>query len=246
MRKKMLLWPLLQRCAPSGWHVTNEETFFVIITAVTTGLPPSSLRYPSPELGANHGFKQFIIMDGGDSLALLISRLVAMRLVAVSFPPVPFSEQVWSKFTVEQEIWSLVLPFQKQLKLFLFPPQSRPVRCLFGTTSLPSEWRSSWSGNPSGLLWRGYTFFSVTCHLSTPLGLSSIVSPMYPPSFFFSFFYIVHWGVALYWTLHYCMLLLWPLVPFSPWPPRSSPAFAQDSPRVIAPMQTQQAFILLT
>jgi len=45
--------------------------------------------------------------------------------------------------------------------------QSHLVRRLFGITSLPSEWKSIWFGNQSGLSWRGYTSFNATPPSST-------------------------------------------------------------------------------
>ena len=59
---------------------------------------------------------------------------------------------------------------------FWFSPQSHLLHCLFGITSLPSEWRSISFGNRSGVSWRHCTFFNVTCPLSIPPGLLSMVS----------------------------------------------------------------------
>jgi len=66
--------------------------------------------------------------------------------------------------------------FGKSNLTFWFSPQSHLLHCLFGITSLPLEWRSISFGNRSGVLWRHCTFFNVTCPLSIPCGLLSMVS----------------------------------------------------------------------
>ena len=156
------------------------------MTAVTTGLFPSFLQYPSPKFEANHSFSHSYKTN---LLSWMVeirsSRWLADWLLWDWWQWVFFQyhSRVWSKFGVEQGIRSSVLPLPKRFKPFLFPPQSRPLRCLFGTSPLPSEWRSIWSGNPSGLWWRRCTFFNATCHFLTLLVLSSTVSLMRPPPY---------------------------------------------------------------
>ena len=68
------------------------------------------------------------------------------------------------------------------------------VWCTFGTTSSPSEWRSISYGNQSGISWRGYTSFNVTCPLRISFGLFSLVSPIFFLSSYSEFLCRAHGG----------------------------------------------------
>ena len=76
---------------------------------------------------------------------------------------------------------------EEAIEPFLFLLQSWPLLYIFGTTSLCSAWRWIWSGNRSGVSWRGCTSSNATSHLSTS-PLFFIVSLIFTLSSYAKFF----------------------------------------------------------
>jgi len=74
-----------------------------------------------------------------------------------------------------------------EIEVFWLSWQLWRLRCSFGTTSLPSGWRSISFGNPSWISWRDCTSFSATCLSLTP----------------FALFYTVSLTSLLYFYIHY-------------------------------------------
>ena len=80
----------------------------------------------------------------------IVSALYALRLVAVSVLPVfPVSQRVDPSLSTRHLIVGSAVG--RNLLFSDFSPQSQLVRCLFGITLLPSEWRSISFGDQSGV-----------------------------------------------------------------------------------------------
>ena len=130
----------------------------------------------SDHLSASWISKFTVMVGPGDQLDPSIPTLFALRLVTVRFQILPvlhFPDQITTG-----RILKVDSAIGGTIEFFWLSPQSWPVRCLLGTTSLPSEWRSISFGNPSGTSWRGCTSFNVTWPLFFPFRWSPIVSPM--------------------------------------------------------------------
>ena len=113
----------------------------------------------------------------GNQLASWIHTLFVMQLVMVRFPS--SSSVAFRRFDhPTSRILKVKSVIRETIVLSWHSGQSWHVWCLFGTTSLPSEWRSISCGNQSGISWRGYTSFNATCPLRISCGFLSLVSPM--------------------------------------------------------------------
>ena len=114
----------------------------------------------------------------GNQLASLIPALFVMKLVIVCFSRFFqwYMSLMWSPhwqdfegpFCYQRRNWALLTP-RTVIACMIF---------LYGTISLPSEWRWILCGNQSGLSWRGCTSFNATWPLLIQFGSFSIVSPM--------------------------------------------------------------------
>ena len=111
-------------------------------------------------------------MADNDFFPYLLEALPVMRLVTVSFLPVLFVVALLS--AVSPEFQQSVLLLEKQTSLSN-SCQSWYLRYMFGTTSWCSVWRLIWSGNRSGVSWKGCTSSNATSHFSIS-PLFSIVS----------------------------------------------------------------------
>jgi len=127
-----------------------------------------------------------MVLKREDQLASLIPALFVMRLVTVRALFVS-PTQIWSSCPITGQNFEGQF-CGNEIEVFWLSWQSWRLRCSFGTTFLPSGWRSISFGHQSGISWRDCTSFSATCLLLTPFGLFFIVSLMSLLSFYAHFF----------------------------------------------------------